>query len=290
MQKKSGEITLFGKKIETLTPVTAANLGIGMIYQDPHVIETISSRDNIYTGQCVTNRLGILKQNMVEFARILLLDPRIIIFDEIASKLNPGEMKTVYRIIREFRNKGVGIIYISHDMDEILRLAYRMTILRDGYRTGTELVKELDKYRLFELTYSYVLDHESLQCDNSQVLLLRNYIESLLHHLPIGAVLLDEAFEPVVVNYSALTLLSIEGETPDTLESLFNGLPGDVSEALARQITSRSECTFEDVLVKDTQIVELHSFSFDEPYYGHHRQPPFIFPYKYEENRFNQFI
>jgi len=297
VRKKSGEITLFGRNIDSLTPVTAADYGIGMIYQNPHIIETLSSRDNLFTGQCRTSFMGILKkrnmqkrteeifrmleldfdpdiplssltsaqQNMVEFARILVQDPKIVIFDEIATKLNPREMKTVYRIIRDFREQGVGIIYISHDMDEILRLADRVTILKEGYRRGTEYVKDLDKYRLFELTYSYVLDRDEIKRDKSRFLLMRSYLENLLHHLPIGAILLDEALEPVVINYIALTMLMKENEKPRNLDDILKELPDDVSKQLKQKIVTRNDFTLEEISLGDNKVIELRSFPFNEP-------------------------
>jgi len=297
VKKKSGEIRLFNKYIESLSPVSAAASGIGMIYQNPHIIETLSSRDNLFTGQCRTSFMGVLRkrnmqnrteeifrileldfdpdlplsnltsaqQNMVEFARILVQDPRIVIFDEIATKLNPREMKTVYRIIRGFREQGVGIIYISHDMDEILRLADRVTILKEGYRRGTEYVKDLDKYRLFELTYSYVLDRDEIKRDKSRFLLMRSYLENLLHHLPIGAILLDEILEPVVINYTALTLLMEDNEKPGNLDVILNQLPDNISKQLKQNIIARNECTIGDIALGDNKVVELRSFPFNEP-------------------------
>lgn len=297
VRKKSGKIRLFGEDVESLSPVNSARSGIGMIYQDAHFIETLSARDNMFTGQCRTGMLGFLRkkwmrkrtaeifrrleldfdpdlplsnltsaqQNMVEFARILVQEPRIIIFDEIAAKLNPREMKTVYRLIRDFREQGVGIIYISHDMDEILRLADRVTILREGYRRGTENIRDLDKFRLFELTYSYVLDGEEIERDKSRFLLMRSYLENLLHHLPIGAVLLDEALDPVIINYAALSLLNREEETPETLSSLLNQLPEEKTHQLILNIRTGKECTITDVEAGENKIVELRSFPFNEP-------------------------
>lgn len=297
VRKKSGEITLFGRNIDSLTSVTAADYGIGMIYQNPNIIETLSSRDNLFIGQCRTSFMGILKkrnmqkrteeifrmleldfdpdiplssltsaqQNMVEFARILVQDPKIVIFDEIATKLNPREMKTVYRIIRDFREQGAGIIYISHDMDEILRLADRVTILKEGYRRGTEYIKDLDKYRLFELTYSYVLDRDEIKRDKSRFLLMRSYLENLLHHLPIGAILLDEALEPVVINYIALTILMKENEKPRNLDDILKELPDDVSKQLKQKIVTRNDFILEEISLGDNKVIELRSFPFNEP-------------------------
>ena len=103
---------------------------------------------------------------MVELARLLSIKPEILIFDEISSKLTPVEMERVYSILFEEKRKNNSIIYISHDMDEIFRFADRVTILKDGYRRGTEEIKDLNRIKLINLTYSFVLSRKELEQDN----------------------------------------------------------------------------------------------------------------------------
>ena len=98
------------------------------------------------------NMLSEAEQQMVELARVLSYDPEIIILDEISSKLNPQEMENIYQIIFELKKKGKSIIYISHNMDEIFEFSDRVTVLKDGYRRGTEEVNNLDRIKLIKLT------------------------------------------------------------------------------------------------------------------------------------------
>jgi ABC-type sugar transport system ATPase subunit len=128
---------------------------------------------------------------MVEFARALIIDPRILILDELSNKLTPDEMKKIYRIIFELRKEGKSVIYISHDMDEVLKLADRVTILKNGYRRETAWVKNLDKYRLFQLTYSFTLNQEKVEYTESRFILLKQYMEKLIQNFPIGVIVLD---------------------------------------------------------------------------------------------------
>ncbi len=78
------------------------------------------------------------------------------------------------------------MIYISHNMDEIFEVADRVTILKNGYRRGTEEVRDLDKIKLIKLTYSYVLSREELESDNRELYLLKKYNENIIKNLPEG--------------------------------------------------------------------------------------------------------
>ena len=172
--------------------------GIGIVYQDLSFIPHLNAVENIFTGRMIRRPLGRLdhremerqaerlleslecsidvrvplsklkpaQQHMVELARALALSPKVLILDELSNKLTPVEMKVVYRTVLDLREGGCGIIYISHDMDEILRLADRITVLRAGDRRLTTEPKGLDRFRLHELTYSFSLDElQSVRSD-----------------------------------------------------------------------------------------------------------------------------
>ena len=78
---------------------------------------------------------------MVEIAKALSLNARIIIMDEPTSSLTAGESEQLFKIIRQLASDGIGIIYISHRMDEVLHLADRITVLRDGRYVGRPLAR-----------------------------------------------------------------------------------------------------------------------------------------------------
>ncbi len=207
---------------------------IGMMYQSINVIPTLNAVENIFAGQTITNWFGGIKydvmrkkaeeifaamrvdipvdvpleflsqdkQQMVELAKVLSLDPEIIIFDEISSKLTPEEMEYVYKLLPEFKRQQKSVIYISHNMDEIFEVADRVTILKNGYRRGTEEVRDLDKIKLIKLTYSYVLSREELESDNRELYLLKKYNENIIKNLPEGVIILDPDNCVYIINYA----------------------------------------------------------------------------------------
>jgi two-component system, NtrC family, sensor histidine kinase AtoS len=242
VKKKEGEIVFQDKKLGDVTPKLAIRRGIGIVYQNLSVIPALNAVENIFTGRMIRTWYGTLNhsrmieqtlslfekievdfditrplyklpvgyQHMVEFARVLMMDPELIILDELSNKLTPEEMKKVYRIVFEQKNNGKSVIYITHNMDEIIRLADRVTILKDGFRRGTEQVKELDKYRLFQLTYSFTVDQEKLEYSEKKLFLITRYINSIVQNLPIGAVVLDPKNRVHLINSKAREILNYQ--------------------------------------------------------------------------------
>jgi len=300
VRKNHGVIWIKGKKYESLTPAAAINRGIGIVYQNSNIIETLNSVENIFTGNPlrspifflnkkemtrktqeifrnlkldidITAPLSLLtegQKHMVEVAKILIADPDIIILDEISSKLTPTEMKTVYRIMQEHKADSKSVIYISHDIDEILRLADRVTILKNGYRRGTEYIQDLDKYRLFQLTYSFVLDKEEAKKENIQYHLFKRYIENIVHHIPIGAVLLNQDGRPDVYNLPAMKMLCLEdGSVPSTSEDLVHCFVKPVQKEMLQYITSKQEHTWEEVHTLNERTLRIDAFPFHDDEY-----------------------
>src|SRR6201999_2034065 len=84
----------------------------------------------------------VAKQQMVEIAKALSFDSRVLIMDEPTSALNETEIHELFRIIRELKERGVGIVYISHKMDELKQISDRVTVLRDGEYVGTVVSRD----------------------------------------------------------------------------------------------------------------------------------------------------
>jgi ABC-type sugar transport system ATPase subunit len=170
-----GSVTLEGQPARFVTPQQARHAGIAVIYQEISLVGTLSIADNLFLGREQTGRggwldrrtqreaaRGILEsldldldlnrpaesypisiQQMVEIAKALSLDARVIVMDEPTSTLTRPEAERLFGIIARLKQRGVGIIYISHKMDEIYRLADRITVLRDGTLVGTKAAAEL---------------------------------------------------------------------------------------------------------------------------------------------------
>jgi ribose transport system ATP-binding protein len=168
-KKDEGKIILNDNEVEMTSPRHALDSGISVIYQEFNLIPNLSIAENIFIGReprthrafidfprlyeeaefflkkigmkkgpkTIVSDLSVAEQQMVEIAKSLSFSSRIITMDEPTSALTETEKKTLFKIIRELKKKGVSIIFISHIIDEVLDIADRITVLRDGKYIGT---------------------------------------------------------------------------------------------------------------------------------------------------------
>jgi len=175
-QPTSGKILLDGSEIHPRSPLDATRLGIGIIYQELNLCANLSVVDNIFLARETTHRNGLIarrsqkqrarelvskleqkidpdeligdlrlgKQQIVEIAKALAQEVRILIMDEPTSALSTAEVEVLFRIIRELKSSGVAIIYISHKLEELLEIGDYITVLRDGRKVAEEEGKNVD--------------------------------------------------------------------------------------------------------------------------------------------------
>jgi ABC-type sugar transport system ATPase subunit len=175
IQPDEGEIRIAGNSIKIHDPLEAADHGIAFVHQEMAVLRTLTIAENLYITSFPTrnglidytkarelsrkalNRLGHDfppdakmrdlspgDQQIVEIARALLGDPKIIIFDEPTSSLTSREKGRLFEIIRSLKEQGVTIIYITHLMDEVFGICERAVVLRNGESVGGGLLKDLN--------------------------------------------------------------------------------------------------------------------------------------------------
>lgn len=176
LQRDSGRILIEGREIAHLTPEYAQKLGIAMVYQEFSLIPGLTVAENIFLGRPLRNRIGVVKwnemrrktaeifrmmgveidpraeirklsvaqQQLTEIARVLSEKPKLIVLDEPTSALSDTERETLFAIIRRLQAQGVGIIYISHHLEEIKQIGQRVTVMRDGQVVRTASVEEAD--------------------------------------------------------------------------------------------------------------------------------------------------
>jgi ribose transport system ATP-binding protein len=169
-QKDRGAILVDGNPAELASPKAAQELGIGIIHQELSLMPDLTAAQNILIGReprrlggllldeaglnaqagdilksmhlvldprTVVGGLTIAKQQMVEIAKALSYRSRVLIMDEPTAALTDAEINELFTIIRQLKAEGVGIVYISHKMDELKRIADRVTVMRDGETVGT---------------------------------------------------------------------------------------------------------------------------------------------------------
>ncbi|POF34217.1 sugar ABC transporter ATP-binding protein [Roseibium marinum] len=167
--RDGGEILVNGREAELDGPRAAQDLGIGIIHQELSLMNDLTVAQNIFIGReprlrfgrldetalnaqaveifksmnlklapkTVVGDLTIARQQMVEIAKALSYRSRVLIMDEPTAALNDAEIAELFTIIRRLKADGVGIIYISHKMDELKQIADRVTVMRDGAYVGT---------------------------------------------------------------------------------------------------------------------------------------------------------
>jgi ribose transport system ATP-binding protein len=157
--KDEGEIRLNKKPVDIMNPSHAQSLGIAMIYQEFNLAPHLSVEANIFIGResvkliselgidlDVTKKVGSLnvsQQQITEIAKALSMKSQVVIMDEPTSALSESEVEILFRVIRHLKKEGIGIIYISHNLDEVFEISDRITIMRDGKYIGTFHTQEI---------------------------------------------------------------------------------------------------------------------------------------------------
>ena len=178
-QPEGGAIRIGGRVVRPRSPRDAAGMGVAIIHQELSLVPAMSVSDNIFLGrerstggwrheraqrreaEELTGRLGldidvarpvseqaISVQQMIEIAKALAFDARIIVMDEPTSALNEPEVQRLFARIADLKERGCGIIYITHKLEEVYRLADRITVLRDGKKIITAPAAELPEAAL----------------------------------------------------------------------------------------------------------------------------------------------
>lgn len=301
ISKDAGRIYFKGKEIEQFTPRTAIEAGIAIVYQNINIIPSIDAVENIFAGRRITSPFGFIKnklmekqsealfrkllvdidprtplenlteaqQLMVEMAKVISIDPDLIIFDEISNKLTPHEMETVYRLLFEFKRRNRSVVYISHNMDEIFEFADRVTILRNGMRQGTEEIQDLDKVKLIRMTYSFVLSREELEEHNRALFVLKKYNENIIRNLPIGVIILDQNHAISVINLAAFKTLKMPNEAITNLpiETFLNRCGMERVAEITHRIAGREEYKWEELQCSEGALVRVKVFPFRDDEY-----------------------
>jgi rhamnose transport system ATP-binding protein len=179
----SGTIRIDGNEVQNLTPATAHQLGVACIYQQPALFPDLTVAENIgsrlemnrafrrvnwparraraeellrriganISPEREVRELSMPEQQLVEIACAIGAGARIVIMDEPTASLSQKEQHLLFAVARELRASGVGVIYISHRLEEIFALADRVTVLRDGESVASNRVEELNETRLIQL-------------------------------------------------------------------------------------------------------------------------------------------
>ena len=187
--RDEGTIHFEGQPVELTSPLQAQQLGITIIHQELNMMPDLTVAQNIYigrepkTGPFLSERalnkqtdellarlgirldarqkvgeLTVAEQQMVEIAKALSFNAKVLIMDEPTSALTDTEVETLFVLIEQLKQRGTGIVYISHRMDELRRLADRVSVLRDGAYIGSLEKSEISIPRIIEMMVGRAID------------------------------------------------------------------------------------------------------------------------------------
>lgn len=190
-QKTEGELYLLGHKLDVSGPKDAMEKGIAIIHQELNLVEELSIGENIFMGRApkklgridwktlykasadlmerlnleldpktLVKELSIGHKQMVEIAKALSFDARIIIMDEPTDALTDTESESLFKVIKELRDQGKSIVYISHRLPEIFEICDDITVLRDGQFIGEARVADIDENKLIEMMVGRKLEDQ----------------------------------------------------------------------------------------------------------------------------------
>jgi len=177
-----GRIVLFGKEYPYLTPAMAINLGIQTAYQESVLVDTLSVAENIFLGSEILNKyrffdrkktlllaqekldsfgikidasqlvenLSTAEKQIVSIVKALSRNTRILILDEPTASLSSEEVKVLHNVLRRIKTTGVGIIYISHHLEEVFEIGDRITVFKDGRKVNTHEGRNVDQGALIK--------------------------------------------------------------------------------------------------------------------------------------------
>ncbi len=182
-QRDAGTVTLGGEPVEAATPNAMLERGVAVIYQEPSLAPHLSVAENVFMGRLPTNRIGVVdwarlrqdtavvaqrlgldlnprtrvgalsvaRRQMVEIAKALSRDARVIVLDEPSAVLGDAELRGLFGVIRRLAERGVAFIYISHRLNEVFEITDRVTIMKDGRVVADTPTRDLTHERLVRL-------------------------------------------------------------------------------------------------------------------------------------------
>ena len=187
-KKDSGTITYEGRELEFNNPKEAQDAGVVIVHQELNMMGHLTVAQNIFIGREFMkgkliddakmneeagklfdklninidpnekmNKLTVGKQQMCEIAKAISHDAKVIVFDEPSAALTESEIDELFKIIKDLRSKGLGIVYISHRMDEIKVITDRVTVMRDGGYVGTLITKDSTKNDIINMMVGRVI-------------------------------------------------------------------------------------------------------------------------------------
>jgi ABC-type sugar transport system ATPase subunit len=194
-----GTIKIDGQEVKIQSPIDSQGVGISIIYQEFNLVPFLNASENIFLGRETSTygflnkneerdkakkilkdlkadiplnmpvcQMTIAQQQIVEIAKALSTESKILVMDEPSAVLSDRELVELFRIINNLKEKGIGIIYISHRLEELFQFADRVMVMRDGKYVDTLPIKEVNKEKMIQLMVGRHM-HQEFPSRDSQI-------------------------------------------------------------------------------------------------------------------------
>lgn len=277
---EEGDIYIDGKKVSPRNPNEATASGIACVYQELNIVKLLSVTDNIFINKtikkdksffldypamhekahevmlslgqdidvrkaCGTYGMGI--QQMVEIAKAVLIDAKLIIMDEPTSSLGEKEVEQLMKTVRALKKKGIAILFVSHKLEELFELCDRVTVMRDGEHILTDEISKMDNDALITAMVGRTLDNKfpkvEVPCGDEAL---------RVEHLSSVGVLKDVSFQAKRGEILGFAGLVGAGRT-ETFRAIFGVDPHDEGEIYINQ---------EKVMIRNPKDAIHHGIAF----------------------------
>ena len=260
-----GSVRIGGKPLRTDSPAMARKLGLAMAYQDTSLVQMEPVKNNLYLAAPPDQRppfwqrkkwarklladfdldielfpdapagfLTLAERQLFEVAKALVSNPRVLLLDEPTTALGPDEVEALHRTVVACRKRGVGVVYVSHRLPEVLEIADRITVLRDGKTRGTFDAKSTSEHELVDLIVGRPFEAafpvaSELTGERGEVLVVDG--------------LQGQSFGPVTFTLAAGEVVGIAGAEGNGQPQLFDTLAGRTPPRVGRVVCDGTELT-----------------------------------------------
>ncbi len=230
--KKRGKVTFDGVSLEKNSTRKALRLGILTLHQQRSIIPEMNSWQNIFLDREIRRspflqdktlmKSRVLEafrflsldadpdlplvfynseiQQMVEIAKLFCFPCKLLLIDEISSKLSPKNLEKMHYLLSVLLERGTTILYATKDMEEVFNFASHVTVLRGGAVVETSKISTIDKMKLVQLTYSSLYSRKEIESQNLELLYLKNFNDNVVGNMPIPMVVADSKGRILAIN------------------------------------------------------------------------------------------
>ncbi|HLV90349.1 MAG TPA: sugar ABC transporter ATP-binding protein [Acidimicrobiia bacterium] len=265
VEPDTGQVLIGGKRLRRDSPALARKLGLAIAYQDTSLVHAEPVKNNLYLAAAGGERppywnrkrwarkllaefdldlelfpdspagfLTLAERQLFEVAKALVSNPKVLLLDEPTTALGPDEVEALHRTVKACRERGVGVVYVSHRLPEIIEIADRITVLRDGRNVGTFDARHVSEHELVELIvgrpFEVAFPPPNPQAKEKREVLIVDGLQG-------------QSFGPVSFTLEAGEVVGIAGAEGNGQPQLFDCLAGRTPPKAGRVVCDGKELT-----------------------------------------------